>query len=69
MQISACSASLAPASPQPYCYDTLSYSLGGTDPRAGYNLLTLSGQAYVDTATYIDEVQTWDVPCGNNPRR
>lgn len=60
-----CSTSLAQASPQPSCYETLTYSFTGAD-YDGYSQFTLSGQAYVDTATSIASVQTWQNACGSN---
>lgn len=53
-----CSAIVGPASPQPSCYATLTESLG-----AGAAQLTLSGQAYVDTPTLINGLQTIAYTC------
>jgi len=65
VQLFSCSASLVQASPQPFCYDTLTYSLTGPIDNAPYTQFTLSGQAYVDTATSISAVDTWEMPCGS----
>lgn len=66
-----CTATVGVASPQPYCYETLGYSLtpiigapsigAGTVPLG----LVLSGQAYVDTTTNITSVSTTLILCGS----
>jgi hypothetical protein len=62
-----CSASpVAASSPsaQPFCYATLTYSLTGTNTEGVYSVFTLSGQAYVDTATSINYLSSFQNPCG-----
>jgi hypothetical protein len=52
-------------SAQPFCYATLSYSLTGTNTEGVYSMFTLSGQAYVDTATSINYLSSFQNPCGS----
>jgi len=55
-----CSASLAQVSPQPFCYATLTRSL------SPQHTFILSGQAFVDTTTTINTVDTFAVYCEPN---
>jgi hypothetical protein len=58
-----CSTSLASASPQPFCYATLTESLQGTG--SFFTTFALSGSAYADTSATINSVGTVQVVCSN----
>lgn len=59
-----CTTSLVQSPPAPYCYATLAESLTSPGARSTpFTSLTLSGQAYVDTSTSINYVETENAFC------
>jgi hypothetical protein len=56
-----CSTSLASASPQPFCYATMTETLSGS--QNVFTSFTLSGSAYADTSTTITSAATYVAMC------
>ncbi|MGC1186282.1 MAG: hypothetical protein WA871_02715 [Candidatus Acidiferrales bacterium] len=67
-QFTGCSTTVAAASPQPFCYSTMTESLGAISGGQDFTSFVLMGSAYIDTSTTISVVSTLINLCAPTPQ-